>query len=93
MIFFTVSFSRFAPSQVLAPGGFDGFGSSGAHCLSYKIRHNEAAVAVLTVLAVSAVMAVSVMTATPLKLNPPFPGPNDQKKSISLEVFNPDRNF
>ena len=28
---------------------------------------------VLTVLAVSAVMAVSVMTATPLKLNPPFP--------------------
>ena len=27
----------------------------------------------LTVLAVSAVMAVSVMTATPLKLNPPFP--------------------
>ena len=29
--------------------------------------------AVLTVLAVSAVMAVSVVTATPLKLNPPFP--------------------
>ena len=42
-------------------------------CLSYKIQHNEAAVAVLTVLAVSAAMAVSVMTATPLKLNPPFP--------------------
>ena len=41
--------------------------------LSYKIQHNEATVAVLTVLAVSAVMAVSVMTATPLKLNPPFP--------------------
>ena len=39
-------------------------------CLSYKIQHNEAAVAVLTV---SAVMAISVMTATPLKLNPPFP--------------------
>ena len=39
-------------------------------CLSYKIHHN---VAVLTVWAVSAVMAVSVMTATPLKLNPPFP--------------------
>ena len=39
-------------------------------CLSYKIQHNEAAVAVLTV---STVMAVSVMTATPLKLNPPFP--------------------
>ena len=29
--------------------------------------------AVLMVLSVSAVMAVSVMTATPLKLNPPFP--------------------
>ena len=42
-------------------------------CLSYKIQHNEAAVAVLTVLVVSAVMAVSVMTATFLKLNPPFP--------------------
>ena len=39
-------------------------------CLSYKIQHNDATVAVLTVLAVS---AVSVMTATPLKLNPPFP--------------------
>ena len=36
-------------------------------CLSLKIQYNEA---VLTVLAV---MAVSVMTATPLKLNPPFP--------------------
>ena len=42
-------------------------------CLSYKIHHNEATVAVLTVLAVSAVMEVSVMTATNLKLNPPFP--------------------
>ena len=31
--------------------------------------------AVLTVWAVSAVMAVSVMTATPLKLNPPFRDP------------------
>ena len=41
-------------------------------CLSYKIQRNEAAVAVLTVLAVSAVISVSVMTATPLKLNPPF---------------------
>ena len=38
--------------------------------LSYKIQQYEATVAVLTV---SAVMAVSVMTATPLKLNPPFP--------------------
>ena len=42
-------------------------------CLSYKIQHNWVTVAVLTVLAVSAVLAVSVMTATPLKLNPPFP--------------------
>ena len=42
-------------------------------CLSYEIACNEATVAVLTVLAVSAVMAVLVMTATPLKLNPPFP--------------------
>ena len=39
-------------------------------CLSYKIQHNEATVAVL---AVSAVMAVSVMTATRLELNPHFP--------------------
>ena len=37
--------------------------------LSYKMKDEEATVAVL---AVSAVMAVSVMTATPLKLNPPF---------------------
>ena len=35
-----------------------------------KIQHDKATVAALTVLAV---MAVSVMTATPLKLNPPFP--------------------
>ena len=42
-------------------------------CLSYQTQHNEATVAVVTVLAVSAVMAVSFMTATPLKLNPPFP--------------------
>ena len=45
-------------------------------CLSYKIQHNEATVAVLTVLAV---MAVSVMTATPLKLNPPFRDPERRK--------------
>ena len=53
--------------------GFGGFEGSEEHlallCWSYKIQHNEATVAVL---AVSAVMAVSVMTATPLKLNPPF---------------------
>ena len=58
-------------------GGFDGFGGSGEHpaliFLSYKIQHNEATAAVLTVSAVRAVMAVSVVTATPLKLNPPFP--------------------
>ena len=41
-------------------------------CLSYKIQHNEATV---TVLAVVAVTAVSVMTATPLKLNPLFRDP------------------
>ena len=35
-------------------------------CLSYEIQHNEATVAVLTVL------AVPVVTATPLKLNPLF---------------------
>ena len=39
--------------------------------MSYKIQHNGATVAGLTVLAASAVMAVSVVTATPLKLNPP----------------------
>ena len=33
--------------------------TSPSFCLSYKIQHNEATVAVLTVLAVSAVMAVS----------------------------------
>ena len=41
--------------------------------LSSKIQEKEAVVAVLTVLAVSAVVEVSVVTATPLKLNPPFP--------------------
>ena len=58
--------------------GFNGFGGSGdsvestlpSFCLSHQIQHNEATVAVLTV---SAVRAVSVMTATPLKLIPPFP--------------------
>ena len=39
-------------------------------CLSYKIQHSEATVAVLTLLALSAAVAVSVMTATPLKPNP-----------------------
>ena len=42
-------------------------------CLSYKMQHNEPTVVVLTALAVKAVMTVLVMTATPLKLNPPFP--------------------
>ena len=44
-------------------------------CLSYKIQHNVATVAVLTVLAVLVVMAVSVMTAAPLKLNSLFRDP------------------
>ena len=39
-------------------------------CLSYRIQCQEAAVTVFTV---SAVVAVSVVTATPLKLNTPFP--------------------
>ena len=51
-------------------GGFDDFGGSGdtlpSFCWSYKIQDKEA----LTVLAV---MAVLVVTATPPKLNPPFP--------------------
>ena len=38
--------------------------------LFYRIHDKAATVAVL---AVSAVMAASVVTATPLKLNPPFP--------------------
>ena len=38
-------------------------------CLSCKIQCRETTV---TVLMVSAVVAVSVVTATPLKLNPPF---------------------
>ena len=42
-------------------------------CLLYKIQYQEATVTGLTVLAVSAVMAVSVLTATPLQLNLPFP--------------------
>ena len=41
-------------------------------CLSYKIQCQETTVTVLTVLAVSPVVAVSVVTATPLKPNPPF---------------------
>ena len=54
-------------------GGFDGCGGSGdsvestlpSSCWSYKIQDKEATVTVLMVLAV--------VTATPLKLNPPFP--------------------
>ena len=37
---------------------------------SYKLQDKEATVTVLTALALLAVVAVSVMTATPLKLNP-----------------------
>ena len=55
--------------------GFDGFGGSGEHlvllCLSYTIQYLEEAI--LMVLAVSAVVAVPVVTATDLKLNLPFP--------------------
>ena len=42
-------------------------------CLSYKIQCQETTVTVLMVLGVSVVVVVSVVTATPLKLNPPFP--------------------
>ena len=38
-------------------------------CLSYKIQDKKA---ILTVLVALAVVAVSVMTAAPLKVNPPF---------------------
>ena len=52
-------------------GAFDGFDGAGEHLAlllrDLQTQHNEATVAVL------AVMAVSVVTATPLKLNPPFP--------------------
>ena len=59
-------------------GGFDGFGGSGDSmestlpffCWSHKIQDKEAT---MTVLAVLAVVAVSVVTATPLEFNPPFP--------------------
>ena len=50
--------------------------------LSYKIQHNEATVVVLTVLAVSAVMAVPVVTATPLNSTPLFLDP-DCSRSFS----------
>ena len=52
-------------------------------CLSYKIQRQETTVTVLTALAVSAVVAVSVVTATPLKLNPPFrhPDKSEEKRS------------
>ena len=40
--------------------------------LSYKIQDKEATVTALTVLAISTAVVVSVVTATPLKLNPPF---------------------
>ena len=40
--------------------------------LSYRIQDEEATVTFLTLLVVSAVTAVSAMTATPLKLNPLF---------------------
>ena len=54
--------------------GFDGFGGSEepplpSFCLSCKIQCQETTGMVL---AVSAVVAVPVVTATPLKLNPPF---------------------
>ena len=53
-------------------GGFDGFGGSGEHLtLLFPFLQNTAQWTTVAVL-VLAVMAVLVMTATPLKLNPPF---------------------
>ena len=51
-------------------------------CWSYKIQDKEGAVAVL------AVVAVSVVTATPLKLNPPFPSSWFQFRRKILIFFN-----
>ena len=53
-------------------------------CLSCKIQYQ---VTVLTVLAVSAVVAVSVVTATPLKLNPLFRDPEEYR--IIQEAVSP----
>ena len=58
-------------------------------CFSYKIQYQEAAV---TVLAVSAVVAVSVVTATPLKLNPLFRDPDDSVKergTLKVQIQTP----
>ena len=52
---------------------FDGFGGSGEHlALLLLALHRQCQETTITVLAVSAVVAVSVVMATPLKLNPPF---------------------
>ena len=64
-------------------------------CLSYEIHHDEATVAVLTDLAVSAVMAVSVMTAYFVKLNPlrdPDCPPNDPPPFTTAHFGPPPRN-
>ena len=45
-------------------------------CLSYETQYQEAAVTVLTVLVVSAVVALLVVTATPGKLDPLFRHPD-----------------
>ena len=54
-------------------------------CLSSKIQHNVATVAVL---AVSAVVAVSVVTATPLKPNPPFFGQKRKDPPLDVQEIN-----
>ena len=61
-------------------GGFYGFGGSGEHLallllvLQNTVPRDDRDA--LTVSAVSAVVAVSVVTATPLELNPPFRNPD-----------------
>ena len=52
-------------------------------CLSYKIQYQEATV---TDLAVSAVVAALVVTATPLELNPLFRHPEKQAPPPRSEV-------
>ena len=58
-------------------GGFDGLAVLESillsPCVSYKIQYQEATVTVLTVLAISAVVGVSDVMATPLNPTPPFP--------------------
>ena len=73
-------------------GGFDCCGGSGEYLalllLLLQLQDKEATVTALTVWPVSVVLAVSVITATPLKLNPSFRHPAlvwQLHKGMSLE--------